>query len=172
MTGKVGRPCSGEWKWNSTWYPSLWRCKFFKWWGARRGPVSSALVLVGAEEDYKVGKDGRPAWWPSHSVGAERGSRKCASPLWEGDRDPEGGAWLPKASQGYGTRDRPKGQNEVDQPTAPSITLHCIRSLETSLVSIGHPWRWPLTPQLPHQWPDSTSHSPGTLMGQAWGCNC
>ena len=28
----------------------------------RRGPVGSALVLVGVAEAYKVGRDGWPAW--------------------------------------------------------------------------------------------------------------
>lgn len=46
-------------------------------------------------------------------------------------------------------RDRAKGQNKVNQARASSVFLHCIGGLETSLVSIGHLWRWPLTPQLP-----------------------
>lgn len=41
---------------------------------------------------------------------------------------------------------RPK---QVNQASASSVILHCIGDLETSLVSIGHLWRWPLTPQLP-----------------------
>lgn len=141
--------------------------------GVKEGPHALCSSCSWGCEAWGRGLQSRECWGGQRgehptTLELKRGPSNYSSPSRKGDRDPEGRTWLPKAPQGQGTK-RSKWDGSAQ---APSVTLHRTGDPETSLASLGHWWRWPLIFQLIHQRPGSTRFSPGTIMGQAWWCDC